>query len=647
MKILMSAFAFEPGASSEPGAGWAFARAAAEHHDVWVITDGRRRTLIDEHRDRHPEQWRGIQVDYLDPPGSFAATLPEQVQYARWQRSLRRRAKALHAEIGFDLAHHVTIALDWLPTGLDRLDVPLVWGPVGGVPATPGPCWRWLGVHGALGEVARLAVTGTGRALVGRRTARRAAVVVGANEVAGRSLGEPPHLVVETNSAIDLGSLPERSGPVPGAPRALFVARLLPWKGGALAIDALARSDVASWTLTFLGDGPDEARLRRRAERRGVADRVEFRGSVPRAEVLDALATADALFLPTFHDAGPWAVAEAISIGCPVVALDWGGPGSLLAGGGGLAVPVTGRDLPGRLARALSSVEGTSQPRSTRFDRSRLADVVDGWYEDAVSTSTWPAARSADGPLRTDVLGVGISAIDPEQALEEITSWIDDGRRSYVCVTGVHGVMESQSDPELLRIHNESGLTTPDGMPMVWASRFAGHRHVRRVYGPDLMLAVCRRAAERGWSSYFYGGAEGVPDELAAALRTRFPGLKVVGAHSPPFRPLTDEEDAAIVDEINEAHPDLVWVGLSTPKQERWIAAHRDRLDAPVLLGVGAAFDFHTGRVSQAPAWMQRSGLEWLYRLGREPRRLWRRYLANNPRFLVAVLRRPPRRWEA
>ncbi|HEY6057860.1 MAG TPA: WecB/TagA/CpsF family glycosyltransferase [Candidatus Limnocylindrales bacterium] len=244
---------------------------------------------------------------------------------------------------------------------------------------------------------------------------------------------------------------------------------------------------------------------------------------------------------------------------------------------------------------------------------------------------------------RVDVLGVRISAIDMAMALDEIERWISAREPHYVCVTGVHGVMESQRDPELRAIHNASGLTTPDGMPMVWAGRRAGARWMSRVYGPDLMLALCERAAARGWSSYFYGGKDGVPERLAARLRERFPGFRVVGTESPPFRALSAEEDDAVVARINAAAPDLVWIGLSTPKQERWMAAHVGRIKAPALLGVGAAFDIHAGTLRQAPPLLQRHGLEWLYRLYREPRRLWRRYLSNNPRFVLAIARRPPR----
>jgi N-acetylglucosaminyldiphosphoundecaprenol N-acetyl-beta-D-mannosaminyltransferase len=272
--------------------------------------------------------------------------------------------------------------------------------------------------------------------------------------------------------------------------------------------------------------------------------------------------------------------------------------------------------------------------------------VVDGEPAPDAEPATG-AALSVPAPFsarRFDVLGVHVSAVNRARALAAIGNWIDRRDRHYVCVTGVHGVMESQRDPALLDIHNASGLTVPDGRPLLWAARASGlGEQTGHVRGSDLMLDVCQTAAERGWTSYFYGGKEGVPELLADKLKARFPGLRVVGTYSPPFRPLTEEEDAAIVAEINDLAPDLVWIGLSTPKQERWMAAHRDRLTAPVLFGVGAAFDMHAGLVATCPPVLQRLGLEWLFRLTQEPRRLWRRYLTNNPRFVVGVLRRRPR----
>ena len=244
---------------------------------------------------------------------------------------------------------------------------------------------------------------------------------------------------------------------------------------------------------------------------------------------------------------------------------------------------------------------------------------------------------------RVDVLGVRISAVSMPVAVAAFQQWIQSGESTYVCVTGVHGVMECQRDLGLLEIHNAAGMTTPDGMPMVWASKWAGVREVDRVYGPDLMLEVCRVAAEKGWSSYFYGGKPGVADRLAEKLTSRFPGLPVAGTHSPPFGDLSPDEDREIIARINQANADIVWVGLSTPKQERWMAEHRASVNAKVLVGVGAAFDINSGGVRQAPVLVQRSGFEWLYRLAQEPGRLWRRYLRNNPAFLWKVLSQPPR----
>jgi N-acetylglucosaminyldiphosphoundecaprenol N-acetyl-beta-D-mannosaminyltransferase len=242
-----------------------------------------------------------------------------------------------------------------------------------------------------------------------------------------------------------------------------------------------------------------------------------------------------------------------------------------------------------------------------------------------------------------DVLGVHVSATTMAKAVDEIGSWVEQRHPTYVCVTGVHGVMECVRDEALREVHNRSGLTTTDGMPLVWSCRAAGVRGTERVYGPDLMTSVLERAAAQGWRSFFYGGAPGVAELLADRLTARYAGLQVVGTYSPPYRPLTPEEEDDCAVMINESGADLVWVGLSTPKQERWMAAMRPRLQAPVLFGVGAAFDIHAGLLRQAPPWLQANGLEWAFRLAVEPRRLWRRYLRNNPAFVMRLLRRPPR----
>lgn len=239
---------------------------------------------------------------------------------------------------------------------------------------------------------------------------------------------------------------------------------------------------------------------------------------------------------------------------------------------------------------------------------------------------------------RFDVLGVPVSALTMATALDTLDAWIRAQTPHYVCVTGVHGVMESQHDEELRRIHARAGLVTTDGMPLVWLAHLRGLKHVERVYGPDLMLACCAAFRRAGHRHYFYGGAPGIAERLAARLVARFPGLEVAGVMTPPFRTLTPDEDDEVVSRISAARADIVWVGLSTPKQERWMASHVGRVDAPVLVGVGAAFDFHAGVKRQAPHWMRRHGLEWLFRLGSEPRRLGPRYLVNNPLFLWRVV---------
>jgi N-acetylglucosaminyldiphosphoundecaprenol N-acetyl-beta-D-mannosaminyltransferase len=216
-------------------------------------------------------------------------------------------------------------------------------------------------------------------------------------------------------------------------------------------------------------------------------------------------------------------------------------------------------------------------------------------------------------------------------------AWIDRRERHYVTLTGVHGVIEARDDASFRRMLNGAGLTLPDGMPLVWMSWLAGRSEVTRVYGPDFTLALSEAMARAGKSAFYYGGVPGVAERLAATLAARFPGLLTAGTYCPPFRPLTTAEEADVTARINGSGADVVWVGLSTPKQERWMSRMRDRLDPPVLIGVGAAFDFLSGRVRQAPRWMQRSGLEWLYRVSQEPRRLGRRYLRNNPRFVYLV----------
>jgi N-acetylglucosaminyldiphosphoundecaprenol N-acetyl-beta-D-mannosaminyltransferase len=243
-------------------------------------------------------------------------------------------------------------------------------------------------------------------------------------------------------------------------------------------------------------------------------------------------------------------------------------------------------------------------------------------------------------PDTVDVVDVPLALTDYDRTLDWIDGMVAHRRRAYVCVCNVHTVMASGEDEELYTALQESAMNVPDGQPLVWAINALGHSLDGRVYGPELMSRACARAAVNGQRFYLYGGRnQGALVQLALNLRKRYPGVSIVGGYSPPHRPLSEEERSAVIEEINRARADVVWVGIGVPKQEKWMAEVRPELDAPVLVGVGAAFDFHAGLVPQAPTWMQESGLEWAYRLAHEPRRLWRRYVRYNPRFVTAFTR--------
>ncbi len=238
-------------------------------------------------------------------------------------------------------------------------------------------------------------------------------------------------------------------------------------------------------------------------------------------------------------------------------------------------------------------------------------------------------------PAKIAVLEIPLGLTDYERTLDWIDAKVAARSRGYVCVCNVHTVMASAEDPELRSALLGSSLNVPDGQPLVWALAALGHPLDDRVYGPELMARACARSAVSGQRLYLYGGRnQGALVQLALNLRHRYPGVQIVGGYSPPHRPLTDEERGAVVSEINRSRADVVWVGIGVPKQEKWMAQLRDELDAPILIGVGAAFDFHAGLVPQAPPWIQEHGLEWAYRLAHEPRRLWRRYTRYNPRFV-------------
>jgi N-acetylglucosaminyldiphosphoundecaprenol N-acetyl-beta-D-mannosaminyltransferase len=250
------------------------------------------------------------------------------------------------------------------------------------------------------------------------------------------------------------------------------------------------------------------------------------------------------------------------------------------------------------------------------------------------------APAAAAGVQDRELLGVPVAMVDYDRAIEVMDGMVDRREPGYVCAAPVHALIEARRSEEVLAALRGSTLVVPDGMPLVWAANLLGAELRDRVYGPELMLRYSDRCAERGHRVWLYGGRDqGTLVQLALSMRRRHPGIQIVGGYSPPFRPLADEEESAVVEQINEARPDVLWVGIGVPKQEKWMARMRSRLEVPVMCGVGAAFDFHAGRISMAPRWMQDRGLEWIYRIAQEPRRLLPRYLYTNPRFLAAFAR--------
>jgi N-acetylglucosaminyldiphosphoundecaprenol N-acetyl-beta-D-mannosaminyltransferase len=227
-----------------------------------------------------------------------------------------------------------------------------------------------------------------------------------------------------------------------------------------------------------------------------------------------------------------------------------------------------------------------------------------------------------------------VDATSYEHATSVIGEWAQKRLSRYVCVATVNNVMESYDSEEFRCVMNQADLVTPDGMPLVWCLRLLGHKHASRVYGPDLTPIVLAMAASSGVTVGFYGGSPATLQRLQRVVAERFPDLRISYAYSPPFRPLTTEEDQKLVEHVNHSGTRILFIGLNTPKQDYWMAAHKGRIDA-VMIGVGAAFDFLAGAKPQAPRWMMRLGMEWLFRLTTEPRRLWKRYLKHNPRFVV------------
>jgi N-acetylglucosaminyldiphosphoundecaprenol N-acetyl-beta-D-mannosaminyltransferase len=239
---------------------------------------------------------------------------------------------------------------------------------------------------------------------------------------------------------------------------------------------------------------------------------------------------------------------------------------------------------------------------------------------------------------RVNILGVGVSILDVPEAVRSVDHFLKTDKKGYICVTGMHGIMEAQTDPVFRQIQNNSLITTPDGIPTVWIGHLLGHKNMKQVAGPHFMMEVCAAAAKNGSKHFLYGGKPGVAERLKAILTERFPGLQIVGTYTPPFRPLNSDEEAELYRLVRDSGADVIWCGISTPKQERFMAKYINILPVKLMIGVGAAFDINSGLLKDSPDWAKKCGLQWFHRLCQEPRRLWRRYLLNIPRFVCLYL---------
>ena len=427
----------------------------------------------------------------------------------------------------------------------------------------------------------------------------------------------------------------------------LWVGRMERRKALPLALEALAQNQDLNTKLLIAGDGEMRTEWEQYARRLRLVNRVEFLGHVRWNEMARLYENADALIFTSLRDSFGTQVLEAMGHGLPILTLNHQGVGTFVPQDAGIKVPVTfpEQTLAG-LAEGIRRLALFPEERSKMGEAAlayaktqtweKRAECMSKLYEEVLSRPIHWGVRSRFRSAVFDALGVRTHALQIKQVIERMRVWIRERDRCHsIAATSMHGIVEAQRDSSFKNVLNATDLVVPDGMPLVWLGRRKGHILPRRVYGPDLLLAFCEESAGRGYRHFFYGGEPGVAERLAESLKTRFPGLNVVGTCSPPFRTLSADEDAEIVEMINRAAPGVLWVGLGAPKQERWMHEHKDRLRVPVLVGVGAAFDLLSGRRKQAPRWMREHGLEWFFRLLQEPRRLWRRYLVYGAQFIA------------
>jgi N-acetylglucosaminyldiphosphoundecaprenol N-acetyl-beta-D-mannosaminyltransferase len=431
----------------------------------------------------------------------------------------------------------------------------------------------------------------------------------------------------------------------------------------------LRANDLADGTrLVIVGtQGPETPRIERFLRESGLGDRVVLLAGITEAQLRWFYQHCELLLAPSTIEGFGLPIVEAISHRCRIVCSDI--PAFREVGGGYCRyVDLTADPLVAftkACRAALKDYKFRAAPIG-RFEPEQIAEECLVLYRSLLRGGQpgsggqglrAPERRQAIEPatrrLTVNVLGVEIDAVNMEGALARIADDLDSGRKGYVCLAGVHGVMEAQRDFSVAEAFAGAALVAPDGMPTVWVGRCQGHAAMERVFGPDLMLEVMRGEEFRDCRHFLCGGKPGVAEELRDTLIRRFPWLRIVGTYTPPFSPFSEQEERDFVETVNAMRPDIVWVGISTPKQERFMRRYLPRLDTKLMFGVGAAFDFHTGRIQDCADWIKRCGLQWLHRLMQDPKHLWKRYMKNNPLFVMAIvgqlagLRSYPRRQPA
>jgi len=597
----------------------------------------------------------------------------------------------LHQRIGFDIVHHVSYGSLSAPPPFWRLPVPFIWGPIGGAQQTPSSFREYFGRAWAREFSRNARVRLLPHSLSLKKAARASAVLLATNhdtsEVLRKIGGRDVRLFLDSGLTPKFVLGEPVSKPSNDSLTLLWVGRMQPRKALPLALEALTRIRNLRVKLLIAGDGEMRKLWEKYAERLDLGSRLEFLGKVPWDEMPRLYQKADAFLFTSLRDSFGTQVLEAMGHGLPILTLDHQGVGTFVPPEAGIKVPVTSPEqaLAG-LAEGIRRLALFPEERKKMGEAAyayaktqtweKRAECMSKLYEEVLSRAADHerrvcsiAARRKDSTLGDldvsvhsasakpahssvpavsepihqqferatfDVLGVRTHAVQIGEVVGRIQEWIRErGACHSVAATDMHCVVEAQRDSSFKNILNATDMVIPDGMPLVWLGRRRGHTLPRRVYGPDLLLAFCEESAGRGYRHFFCGGEPGVAERLAESLKTRFPGLNVVGTCSPPFRPLSANEDAEMVEMINRAKPDVLWVGLGAPKQERWMHEHKDRLRVPVVVGVGAAFDLLSGRRKQAPHWIRECGFEWLFRLLQEPRRLWRRYLVYGSQFIA------------